>query len=191
MFVDPGNRTPAPAPLRMVQRFVNTVDIEHGREELATPSALCDLLLEIGALDAAEELGEHDLRHALEVREALRELLLANNGGTCGHESLATLERAGKAAHLSLRFDAGARSRLGPAADGLDAALGRLLAVVHDAMAAGTWARLKACRREVCYWVFYDQSKNRSSKWCAMSVCGNRTKKARAQRRRPRSQRVG
>ena len=65
-------------------------------------------------------------------------------------------------------------------APGLDGALGRILAVVHAATVDGSWTRLKACPREVCFWVFYDRSKNLSSKWCAMSVCGNRTKKARA-----------
>jgi predicted RNA-binding Zn ribbon-like protein len=61
----------------------------------------------------------------------------------------------------------------------VDGAIGRVLAVVYGAMADGSWERLKACPREVCHWVFYDASRNRSGKWCAMSVCGNRTKKAR------------
>jgi predicted RNA-binding Zn ribbon-like protein len=183
MLADPGNRTPAPEPLRLVQRFVNTVDIEHDREQLANPDALRDLLVDIGVFDPAEELGEHDLRHALDVREALRSLLLANNGGTLGPEELATLERAGKAAHLALRFDGDGRSRLVPAAGGLDGALGRILAVVQESMLDGTWPRLKGCPREVCHWLFYDRSRNGSGKWCAMSVCGNRTN-TKAYRRR-------
>jgi predicted RNA-binding Zn ribbon-like protein len=43
-------------------------------------------------------------------------------------------------------------------------------------MVAGNWTRLKACPRDVCGWIFYDRSRNSSSRWCAMSVCGNRTK---------------
>ena len=54
---------------------------------------------------------------------------------------------------------------------------------VHDAMAEGSWARLKACPADNCLWAFYDETKNRSGTWCSMSVCGNRTK-ARAYRRR-------
>jgi predicted RNA-binding Zn ribbon-like protein len=50
-------------------------------------------------------------------------------------------------------------------------------------MADGSWERLKGCPRDVCHWVFYDRSRNRSSTWCAMSVCGNRTN-TRAYRRR-------
>jgi len=48
--------------------------------------------------------------------------------------------------------------------------------IVYTAMADGTWSRLKACRRDVCRWLFYDRSRNRSAVWCRMAVCGNRTK---------------
>src|SRR5919197_1249499 len=57
---------------------------------------------------------------------------------------------------------------------GLDHALGRLLSVVFPAQLDGTWTRLKACRREVCQWAFYDHSKNRLGTWCTMDICGNR-----------------
>jgi predicted RNA-binding Zn ribbon-like protein len=185
MLPDPGGRTPAPEPLRMVQAFVNTLDIENGREELVTPSDVCDLLVRIGALAGdVGPLGDADVRQALDVREALRTLLLENNGGPRDLEAHATLERAARAAHLSLTFTPDDRLELAPSAAGLDGALGRVLAVAYAAMAAGTWPRLKACRRDVCFWVFYDRSKNLSSKWCAMSVCGNRTKKARISGRR-------
>ena len=174
MLPDPGNRPPAPGPLRLVQAFVNTLDIENGVEELVTPEALR------GALPLADEpLDEADLAHALTVREALRELLLANNGGAVSHEAISILERAAAAAHLTLGFGEEGRAGLVPRAAGLDGALGRVLAAVYGAMADGSWSRLKACPREVCRWVFYDASRNRSGRWCAMSVCGNRTKKAR------------
>jgi predicted RNA-binding Zn ribbon-like protein len=180
MFPDPGNRTPAPGALRTVQRFVNSADRENEREELESAYALQRLLEEVGVLGGgAAALTDADLRRALEVREALRELLLANNGGRVGVGALQTLESASRAAQLALRLGPG-EGRLVPEAPGIDGALGRILAVVHGAMVDGSWSRLKACPREVCFWVFYDRSKNLSSRWCAMSVCGNRTKKARA-----------
>jgi hypothetical protein len=40
---------PAPALLRLVQAFVNTLDIENGVEEPASPAALRDVLVRIGA----------------------------------------------------------------------------------------------------------------------------------------------
>jgi predicted RNA-binding Zn ribbon-like protein len=61
--------------------------------------------------------------------------------------------------------------------------LAAIVAVVATARAAGTWERLKACRQETCGWLFYDVSRNRSSNWCSMQICGAR-EKSRAYRRR-------
>ena len=44
-------------------------------------------------------------------------------------------------------------------------------------------AFLKACREETCGWVFYDGSRNRSSSWCSMQVCGGRAKASSYRRR--------
>jgi predicted RNA-binding Zn ribbon-like protein len=182
MLPDPGNREPAPEPLRLVQAFVNTVDIENGIEELTDADALRDVLVRIGALPrAATTLAETDLDNALEVREALRRLLLVNAGGD--PEALAVLEHASAAARLAIRFERDAQPTLLPRAGGLDGAIGRILAVVYTAMADGSWTRLKACPRDVCGWVFYDRSRNSSSRWCSMSVCGNRTKLRRYRRK--------
>jgi predicted RNA-binding Zn ribbon-like protein len=68
-------------------------------------------------------------------------------------------------------------------AAGAAGALGRIVAFVVDAIADGTWSRLKACLNDECQWAFYDSARNRSAKWCSMAVCGNRMK-ARAFRAR-------
>ena len=183
MLPDPGNRTPAPEPLRLVQAFVNTVDIENGIEELTDADALRDVLVRIGALPrAASPLADEDVAKAVELREALRRLLLVNAGEEADSEALAVLERASASARLSIRFERDSRSTLVPSAGGLDGAVGRILAVVYTSMADGTWRRLKACPRDVCGWIFYDRSRNSSSRWCSMSVCGNRTKLRRYRR---------
>jgi predicted RNA-binding Zn ribbon-like protein len=182
---DPGGRAPAPGPLRAVQLFVNTRDIERVRDELDSPAALAALLGEAG-LGSGLEPTPADLRTALEVREALRALLLAGNGVAFEPAELAPLERAARAAQLGARFDPDGGGELVADAPGVDGALGRLLAIVLGAARDGSLRRLKACRRDVCHWVYYDRSRNRSSHWCAMSVCGNRTKtKAYRSRRTP------
>ena len=71
-----------------------------------------------------------------------------------------------------------------PVPDGVPGALAALVAIVLDAVREGTWRRLKACRKQSCGWVFFDQSRNRSSNWCSMDICGNRTKTAAYRRRR-------
>ena len=169
---DPGGRAHAPGALALVQAFVNTVDMENGIEELVDPAALRAVLARVGAGDPGP-LDRAGLRRALELREALRALALENNGGPPAAGALATLERAAEAARPRLRFDPPA---LVPRAGGLDGALGGIAVAVYEALANGTWARMKACRRHPCYWLYYDRSKNRSSTWCSMTVCGNRTK---------------
>src|ERR671924_770935 len=140
MLPDPGNREPAPEPLRLVQAFVNTVDIENGIEELTDAAALRAVLVRIGALPrAASPLGEDDVARAVQVREGLRRLLLVNAGEEVDPEALAVLEQASAAARLSIRFERDARSTLVPRAGGLDGALGRILAVVYASMADGSW----------------------------------------------------
>jgi predicted RNA-binding Zn ribbon-like protein len=174
-----------PASLAIVRRFVHTLDVEEGVDAVADPAGLRRWLGEAGLLRSRARLtleGE-DLRGALELREALRVLLLANNG-VAGNVDTArrVLEQAAERAGLALRFPPeGARLR--PTAASADGTLGRMVAAVGEAMLVGTWPRLKACRAGDCTWAFWDGTRNRSRTWCSMAVCGNRTK-ARTYRRR-------
>jgi hypothetical protein len=47
---------------------------------------------------------------------------------------------------------------------------GDVLAAVLLAFSAGTWNRLKACPD--CHWVFYDNTRNGSKRWCLMYAGG-------------------
>jgi predicted RNA-binding Zn ribbon-like protein len=184
MTMEPGGRAPAPGGLALVQAFVNTVDLEGAADDLDTPERLRAWLVGHGLLDpAAGAVGEADRMAALEVREALRGLLLAHNGVPMDPAAPALLDRAGARARLRAGFGPDGTVRLLADGDGIDQAVGRLLAAVATAATEGTWQRLKACRRESCRWAFYDHSKNRSGAWCTMAVCGNRAK-ARTYRRR-------
>lgn len=183
--MEPGGKEPAPGDLRLVQAFINTNDLEDERDELRTPEALGMWLHEHGLLGEVTTPTPADLRQALEVREALRALAYANNGGAADAGSIEILNRVGADSGLVVRFGRDGTSRLEPLAGGVGGALGALLACVHTAMVDGTWPRLKACRNDVCRWVFYDHSRNRSGAWCTMVECGDKLK-ARAYRRRRR-----
>ena len=45
-----------------------------------------------------------------------------------------------------------------------------------ELLSSGDRARIRECSNETCRWLFLDQSKNHSRRWCDMSVCGNRAK---------------
>ena len=170
----PGGRDPAPDNLALVQAFVNTNDIEGRRDELASPELMRAWLVDHGLLDADEPVSADDFVGARAVREALRALAAANNDLPPTAEAVETLDRT-VARTLAVQFTPGGGD-LRPVKPGVDGALGRLLAIVLEAMREGSWSRMKACQRDVCRWVFYDHSRNRSSTWCAMSICGNRAK---------------
>ena len=179
----PPKRDLAPGELRLVQDFINAWDM-WGADRLSKPVTLHEWLVEHELATEHQELCEADVRHAVAVREALRDLVAANDGTPVTKEVAETLSRAARSAHLAVQFDDTGRAALKPAASGLDAALGTILAIVARSMLDGSWARLKVCRDETCRWAFYDKSKNRSGHWCLMSVCGNRSKARRFRKQR-------
>ena len=171
-------RDPAPGPLATVQAFVNTLDLEGAPSCCRTPRR-CERGSPAPALldgDAAVGAAEH--ARAIALREALRDVLSGDDA------AVARVNEAGERAGLRPVLRRGGGSALEPTAGGVDGALGRLVAIVHGAVADGTWAHLKACERDRCRWAFYDHSKNHSGRWCDMDVCGAEEKSARAYRRR-------
>jgi predicted RNA-binding Zn ribbon-like protein len=157
----------APEPLREVQLFLNSVDLEHDTDWLPE------------WLDERGLAGE--LERARTLREALRALVLANNGAAVDQPALELVN--GAAERLSLRVGPDAGLHVGGGRDALDG----VVSIALGAMLDGTWPRLKACRN--CCWSFYDYSPNRSATWCSMQLCGNRTK-TRAYRRRRRREAI-
>jgi len=171
--------------LDLVRDFVNTLDFETGIDRIATPDELAMWYSEQGLVDDLVEPTEQELADALAVREAIRELLLANNGVVADATTASkTLEEAGRKAHLGVRFDAG-RPVLAPEGEGASGAIGRIVATVAELAPTGEWKRLKTCRDEHCRVAFYDKSRNRSRAWCSMEVCGNREKARSFRKRHP------
>ena len=175
----------APEPLRLVQQFVNSAELDEEKEELGNPEELKQWLLARDLIDPSTEVGAADLRRALDVREGLRALLGVHNGLGLDREALQRLDAALGGAMLRPGFTPDGTPQLVPARDDAAAGLAQLMAIVAAAVTDGTWRRLKACADEACRWAFYDHSKNRSGRWCSMQVCGNQHK-ARAFRERQR-----
>ena len=185
----PAGRPPAPGRLGLVQAFLNTFwDLDaHGGERWVDPAAYRAWLAARGLATPQTRVTDADLARALELREALRALALSNHDDAPAPEAEGALDRiateiAPRAA-LTPRFGGGP-DRLEAQGEGPDAALALVLGIVFAARADGSWRRLKACPHERCGWAFYDRSRNRSSQWCSMRICGNRAKGARHRSRR-------
>src|SRR5438309_9112882 len=165
------------AGLETLQDCVNTLDREEEKDEVATPGALAAWLVDRGLLPEGEsDLSEADHARAMELREAVRRMALANNGEAPSAAASATVERQARESRLEPCFPAEGGWYLEPRATGVAGSLGRLIGILVEAMADGRWSRLKACSADSCQWLFYDTSKNRSGHWCSMRVCGNRAK---------------
>jgi predicted RNA-binding Zn ribbon-like protein len=116
------------------------------------------------------EAGKEELTDppARELREAIRTLLRANNGIAVDVAGASrVVSRAARAADLRVGFAEG--SLVFESTD-------QILAALAQAMADGSWTRLKACRSDTCQFAFIDTARNRSRHWCDMAVCGNREK---------------
>jgi predicted RNA-binding Zn ribbon-like protein len=177
------SRELAPGELATLQQFVNTLDAEPAIELFEDPADVERWLVHHELVAPGTRIGEPEFRRALEVREAFRAVLHANNGAPVDRAAIDVLDAAARDAELTVRWDASGSAELAPARPGLEGAFGKLLAIAYRARIEGTWARLKACPEHGCGWAFYDRSRNRSSTWCSMAVCGNRAK-ARAFRER-------
>jgi len=170
-------RPKAPGELELVQDFINTLDCETGKDELAPPGALSAWLAEHGIGHSRGKAAPGDLDRAKALREALRDLAESNAEHTPPNpKAIKTLRDSMLHAGVRAELDDQARPTFVATTPGIPGALGYLMGIVLRAMNDGTWARFKVCPRETCRFAFYDQSKNKSGTWCSMAVCGNREK---------------
>ncbi len=103
----PGGRAPAPAPLDLVQDFVNTEVPDWNRDDVGTPEALAAWLCDRGLIRPDDVVGADTFVAARALRAALRELALANTlGEPPPEERRAVLDAALAAFPLVVRIDA-------------------------------------------------------------------------------------
>ncbi|MEU6023277.1 CGNR zinc finger domain-containing protein [Micromonospora sp. NPDC048871] len=171
----PGGRTAAPDGLALVQAFINSVNVEFGPDEFADLAGFARWLARNGWPEVQPD--ELDRRDAIALREALRALAREHNGGPPATTARRTVAHISAGCPLVVGFaqDDGDPALL-PTQDGVRGVLATVLAAVTRSVVEGTWPRLKACHEHRCEWVFYDRSRNRSSRWCSMDICGVRAK---------------
>ena len=182
--IEPGGRPKAPGRLELLQRFINSYNHDFPGEwdRIGTPERAKAWLRQKRLVAPGDRISEADVARLRELREAIRALAIANQGRQPGVAATDTIRRVSGGARISVAIDDTGRTALEPTGRGVDGAVATLLGILHEAQLAGHWSRLKGCRR--CGYAFFDRSKNRSAAWCAMSICGNRTKNRAYYRRR-------
>ncbi|WP_157254579.1 CGNR zinc finger domain-containing protein [Nonomuraea typhae] len=186
---DPGNA--APGALESVRRFVDTHDIYNGRDALADVEAATAWLAAEGMLSKGRPITARDLSALRNLRDALREMAAANTMGEQPPREVVDAFNDLTAPHAaSVRLDVRHGSLVAsnrPSEDGAGGVIAALAAAVHEAVLTKTWTRLKSCDNPECRWLFYDESRNRTARWCSMRGCGSIVKARRyrdKQRRR-------
>ncbi|WP_431773859.1 CGNR zinc finger domain-containing protein [Streptomyces cucumeris] len=164
----------APASARLVEDFANTLDVHLDTDALTTPARLADWLRERGLLDRPRRVTAEDHALGLALRAGIRERLGSHVGDEPDAAVLAAADAALGRLTVCVTVEGAARP-----ADGLPPvrqALARLAIAWNELVTTGEHVRLKRCAEHTCAEAFWDVSKNRSRRWCSMSVCGNRVK---------------
>jgi predicted RNA-binding Zn ribbon-like protein len=165
-----------------VRSFLNTSSDEHDWDELGDRESAAAWLRDAGF--GTGELDERERVQLVALRAALREWAAVNRDGGGVGSLAARLEDLLADGPVRVGLEPDGRVVLRPVLEGgrpARAAIAALAGATATAVLDGSWVRLKACRQ--CGWGFWDRSRNRSGQWCAMRVCGSRTK-ARTYRRR-------
>lgn len=190
---------PIPAPRDdLCLAFANTLSWRGSPAPSESLGSVDDLLGWLGGAarlpaESVAAAGERLRRHpgeaaalfaeAIGLREAIYRIFSAlASGAPVADKDLARLNRA--------LGEAPARERLGPTDDGyawiakktdLSAAgvLAPVLWSAADLLTRADRRRVRRCANDACLWLFIDESKAGTRRWCDMSSCGNRAKSRR------------
>ena len=118
-------------------------------------------------------------QRALELREALYRLFTATLDGRApdrDDQRVFTSELRGALSRLRPEPAEAAWEWRFDEEGGLDRVIWPIVRDAADLLTSDELRRVKECAGPDCTWLFIDQSRNRSRRWCDMAVCGNRSK---------------
>jgi len=191
---------------RLCLDFANTVSgkrVTDARDRLHDYAGLLSWGRQTGAIGEAQARrllaearrrpadAEHTFREAIALREALYEVFLAfAQGRELGKAGLDAVNAAlGRAlAHRRIRRGEGCCALGWEEVPGaLDAVLWPVAASAAELLVSGDdLARVRVCglyETGECGWLFVDETKSHTRRWCSMKDCGNRAKARRHYRK--------
>lgn len=114
---------------------------------------------------------------AIRLREALYRVLEAKTKDQAArHEDLASIEAEDARVKPFTRLTWNGETyswSLDPSTSILDAAMQPIVESAVRLLASDKLSRLGRCGNETCFWLFLDETRNRSRRWCEMASCGN------------------
>jgi predicted RNA-binding Zn ribbon-like protein len=124
--------------------------------------------------DLPDVAGRERLRRLRAVLQTGVDTLLA--GQPLSDETTVEVNRALAAAPLVRRLHGGDRSwslEAVAVGDAVDLVLAEIAGSFATMLAKGDPTRIKICANPDCLWVIYDESRNRTRRWCDARECGN------------------
>ncbi len=144
-------------------------------EKLATPGLLDDWFVESGMVDLAPGASEADVVIAVQLREAVYDLVAARlDARPLPTEAVAEVNLHASGLPVTLRLGPDGVMRTGSVAQGLATLAREAVRLLGEDEAA----LLRECARPECTQVYLDRSRGHRREWCAMKTCGNRVKAA-------------
>jgi predicted RNA-binding Zn ribbon-like protein len=118
-----------------------------------------------------------DSRKLRQFRTKLRGMLVeAGRGRTLAKADLAWLNQRLAQSPRRLSLPAGGKEShvvLAPLSRNWDAVIAEVILSYVALMREGNPRRIRRCANPSCSWLFYDDSRNRSRRWCDPRYCGN------------------
>ncbi|MFC5666511.1 CGNR zinc finger domain-containing protein [Kitasatospora misakiensis] len=162
---------PSPA-AQLIEAFINTVDLEDGQDDVATPTELARWLADHHLAGDPPHLTAGQQRAFLDLRAGFREALDPDSPVSPHHLAAADAILAEVPLLATLKQPLVPSSAQTPA----QTAMAQLAIAWTTLVLTGQIHRLKRCAEHTCRGAFWDSSKNHSRRWCSMRLCGNRTK---------------
>jgi predicted RNA-binding Zn ribbon-like protein len=146
------------------------------RDRLEDPAWL-DRFLAHHGLAAAGQPTPAARARLFRLRALLRDLIMALAAGKAPKaaelDELNAFASARPAASRLVREGGAFRLEAVPEKTDWPWVLGEIALSLSRLLAEGDPRRLKVCDNGDCGWAFYDESKNRSRRWCSAADCGN------------------
>jgi predicted RNA-binding Zn ribbon-like protein len=158
---------PVPTPAQSLILFANSRRLGGRPDLLADRASAAKALARAGLLLAGTVPTPSALRRLVALRSALNAAL----GGD--EEAWAAIDAEAAGVRIRLEFGPGPAASVRADADGDPVAA--LVLTLHEAVADGSWSRIRRCANDVCAAAFYDTTRSRTGRWCSYARCGNRT----------------
>jgi predicted RNA-binding Zn ribbon-like protein len=189
---------------RLCLDLANTLDerrTTHPRELISSYERLLEWGIQASAISSADAVrcrrhaarhpqsASHVLRRAAELREAIFRLFSASAGRrSLPADALAALDRLLPSALAARCVQRRGASIIWGWRRERRADLWQVLRPVvwsaAELLTSPDRGRVRECAGSTCRWLFIDDSKSGTRRWCDMSVCGNRAKARRHRARR-------